>query len=64
MDTELEQEHSMSNSHLTKRMYTEEATDEIPDTKNLQHILGPLMNEFKLLREMVDKNYTKLDEVQ
>ena len=64
MDMELEQEQSMSNSQLTKRMHTEEATAEIPDTKNLQHILVPLMNEFKLLREIVDKNYTKLDRVQ
>ena len=64
MDTELEQEQSMSISQLTKRMHTKEATVQIPDTKNLQHILGPLMNEFKLLREIVDKNYTKLDEVQ
>ena len=63
MDTELEQEQSMSNSQLTKRMH-KEAMAEIPDTKNLQHILGPLMNEFKLLRQLVDKNYTKLDEVQ
>ena len=31
---------------------------------NIQHILGPLMKEFKLLKEIVDKNYTKLDEVQ
>ena len=34
------------------------------DQHNLQQILGPLMKEFKLLRETIDKNYIKLDEVQ
>ena len=34
------------------------------DQHNLQQILGPLMKEFKLLREIIDKNYIKLDEVQ
>ena len=34
------------------------------DQHNLQQIIGPLMKEFKLLRETVDKNYTELNEVQ
>ena len=45
-------------------MNKENTTAESMDSKNLKHILSPLMNEFKLPREIVDKNYTKLDEVQ
>ena len=58
-EKELEQEQEMSNEHRKG-----EVTSEALDTKNIQHIVDPLMNEFKLLREIVDKNYTKLDEVQ
>ena len=58
-EKELEQKQEMSNEYRKG-----EVTSEVLDTMNIQHILGPLMKELKLLREIVDKNYTKLDEVQ
>ena len=58
-EKEWEQEQEMSNEHKMG-----EVTSESLDMMNIQHILGPLMNEFKPLREIVEKNYTKLDEVQ
>ena len=56
---EIEQKQEMNNEYGK-----EEILSEVSDTMNIQHILGPLMKEFKLLREIVDKNYAKLDEVQ
>ena len=58
-EKELEQKQEMSNEQRKG-----EVSSEILDTMNIQHILGPLMKKFKLLREIVDKNYVKLDEVQ
>ena len=59
IEKEIEQKQEMSNEHRKG-----EVSSEVSNTMNIQHILGPLMKEFKLLREIVDKNYVKLDEVQ
>ena len=61
LDTEKEiaQKQEMSNEHRKG-----EVSSEVSDMTNIQHILGPLMKEFKLLREIKDKNYAKLDKVQ
>ena len=58
-EKEIEQKQEMNNEYRKG-----EISSEVSDIMNIQHILGPLMKEFKLLREIVDKNYAKLDEVQ
>ena len=61
---EIESEQCECTEQIKGTLDTEGETTVTMDQNNLQQILGPLMNEFKLLREIVDKNYTKLDVVQ
>ena len=61
MDTDKEKDQDLS---ISSDCQMGEVMSDISESTNIQHVLGPLMNELKLLRETVDKNYAKLEEVQ